>query len=65
MTADDPDLRPAADEVAEKLTAQPAATCAGTSVGRHRRHRYLKRRRPSSVVDQLRGITFGPASPVS
>jgi eukaryotic-like serine/threonine-protein kinase len=65
MTADDPDQRPAATEVAENLTAQPATTRADTPVGRHRRHRYLQRRRQSSVVDQLRGITFGAASPVS
>lgn len=54
MTADDPDLRPAAAEVAEKLSAPPAVTPAG----RHRRHRHL-RRRHTSVVDQLRGINFG------
>ncbi|MHA6631515.1 serine/threonine-protein kinase [Pseudonocardia sichuanensis] len=62
MTADDPDRRPVAAEVAEELTARPAVT----PVGRHRRHRYRpQRRRQGSVVDQLRGITFGAAGPGS
>jgi serine/threonine protein kinase len=65
MTGDDPDRRPAAGEVAETLAAPPAATRPDTAVGRHRRHRHLQRRRHSSVLDQLRGITFGPAGPVS
>ncbi|MHA6619601.1 serine/threonine-protein kinase [Pseudonocardia sp. DLS-67] len=56
MTADDPEQRPAAAEVARKLTAPPAVTPAG----RHRRHRYLQRRQ-GLIVDQLRGLTFGTA----